>query len=75
MESIEVGDTVFWKRVSSNKSWLRFKSVPRQAVHYGLGKVVDVEDDGTLVVARENDGSIVSVEPCLVVRKNGSKIR
>ena len=74
MGSIEVGDTVFWKRVSSNKSWLRFKSVPRQAVHYGLGKVVDVEDDGTLVVEK-SDGSIVSVEPCLVIRKNGSKIR
>jgi len=23
MESIEVGDTVFWKRVSSSKSWLQ----------------------------------------------------
>jgi len=70
---VEVGDIVFWKRVSSNKSWLRFKSVPRQTVHYGLGKVVDVEDSGTLVVEK-SDGSIVSVDPCWVIRKNGSKI-
>ena len=61
MDKIVVGDKVIWKRTSHNKGWYQFENVPMNSVHYGSGKVLDIEDDGITLVIEKRDGSIISV--------------
>ena len=61
MDKIVVGDMVLWKRISRNKGWRQFEDKPMNQVHYGSGKVLDIEDDGITLVIEKRDGGIISV--------------
>lgn len=54
---LNVGSVVVWM---SDPVWLKGEDAPRRVRR--VGDVIDVEDDGTLVVKRAN-GAICSVDP------------